>query len=1042
MNEEAKSDPWMSWCAKGFILLILTVLPVMGILSLLLFVTWIPPDWIGGTLLVSGLVFLIGAAILMTSKNIRLWGYSLLAGFLFCAGCMVAATLQLLLLIPVPVFGNALYAVVILVTGTIFTLGLFWPVKEPPRFGSVGSTGLVTTASKIMGQKQGFEIGLFDRQEETILAIGLIEIPHEYVYAEDERAILRDIIEQSQSIARSLSSVAFGWNIQRSSGTTRVVYFTFSKEERKSEYDRKRLDDALQHNLRGFGFESIGTYSGPELKQSEVGSAAIITGVPLSFKDESQKQDPLETMAGVLQSLENGMFQVFIEPFKMSDSQLRSLERNYRREVERSETTISKESSGWLGKHQESRTIVNSRAKKQAEILERQIKRLSNPNLHKVTLTVLSWGQEIEQVEQDTQRLVSGLVGGLRPDNDEDEYRVQYRRKRKDIVRLMRGLPVGPSSILTSDEVAGYLVPPRRDITIRVTKREKFSSGTRASLVDAPRQVVQVERITSDAPINVSWLIQTPEIHLGNPIDESGNILPNRYVTFGTDQTRMHLGVFGNTQSGKTTSVISIIGQAIALGVNPVVLVPSKSYEWWVLMLMFPHLRIFTCGRSDIAKLVMNIWNPPKNVRLSKWVDRLVEVWTLWFPNDQVISMHIEDVIYTVYRNCGWDLRTNEKGKAILLDDVVDAAREVSEKLDYGDEVKSNLYGALVARIKSVLRKPALVDLLNTPTGLTITELLAYPTIIDMDGLSKNDKTLLMGILTAGIIEYKLANPTEKITDLLVLEEAHYLLSRVDSAGEANSGARMQAVNAFVEMLRVVGGTGLGVILIDQSPTSLVPEAVKLPVNLIIHALPDDDQRLVGKHARCTDAQAEHIGGMPTGEAVVYLQHEGEPKNVRMLPVSAFVKGDVLTQSVDSTMVREHMQRVFKENAHLKDSRNLPEDIEERLKIKKKPDDTTPEPTQESAKYERWLQSFAEYRPAIERIVKTSMFEDYCYKCIAEDDPGAFLKLLQAVSRKHGASTFQSDLFVLAVTMEYYGADENDRFFERIGKIMNGEQAA
>ena len=130
-----------------------------------------------------------------------------------------------------------------------------------------------------------------------------------------------------------------------------------------------------------------------------------------------------------------------------------------------------------------------------------------------------------------------------------------------------------------------------------------------------------------------------------------------------------------------------------------------------------------------------------------------------------------------------------------------------------------------------------------------------------MDDLSKNDKILLMGILTAGIIEYKLANPTNEITNLLVLEEAHHLLGRVDSAGEANSGVRMQAVNAFVEMLRVVGGTGLGVILIDQSPTSLVPQAIKILVNLVIHALSDDDQKLVGKHARCTDAQVEHIGG-------------------------------------------------------------------------------------------------------------------------------------------------------------------------------------
>ena len=1046
MNDETGSDPWMSWCAKAFILLLLTFLPVMGVGSLLTFVTWVSPNWIGLTLLVSGFVFLIGAAILMITKDMRLWLYSLLAGLLVSIGCISVATFQFLLFIPVPFFGNAFIAALTLITGIVFVIFWFLPEKESPKFGSAESTGLIATASKTMGQKQGFGIKLLERKDEKILAIGLIEIPHEYVYAEDEKQILRDIIEQSHSIARSLTPIAFGWNIQRSRGITCVVYFIFSKDEQKSEYNRKRLDDALRHNLRGFGFESIDTYSGPQLKLGEVGSAAIITGVPLSFKDESQKQDPLEAVTGVLQNLENGMYQVFIEPFEMSKSQLRSLENDYRSEVERSETTISKESSSWLGTHQESKKIVNSRAKRKADVLERQIERLSNPNLHKVTLTVFSWGRDIEEVEQDTQRLVSALVGGLRADNDDDEFRVQYKRKRKDIVRLMKGLPVGESSVLTSDEVAGYLILPRRDITIRVTKREKFSSGTRSSHEATLPQVAEVEKITSEVPTSVSWILRTPEVHLGNPFDESGMVLPNKYVTFGMNQMSMHLGVFGRTRSGKTTSVISIIGQAITLGINPVVLVPTKSYEWWVLLLMFPQLRIFTCGRSDIAKLVINIWNPPKNVRISKWVDRVVEVWTLWFPNDQVISMHIEDVIYTVYKNRGWDLRTNKKGKPILLDDVVDAAREVSEKLDYGDEVKSNLYGALVARIKSVLRKPALVDMLNTPTGLTISELLAYPTIIDMDNLSGNDKILLMGILTAGISEYKLANPTKEITNLLVLEEAHHLLSRYDNAGEANSGVRLQAINAFIEMLRVVGGTGLGVILIDQSPTSLVPQAIKILVNLVIHTLPDDDQTLVGKHARCTDAQIGHIGGMQPGEAVVYLQHEGEPKNVKMFPVQKFVHGNPLDQPIDNIMVYTHMKKIFKKNPHLKDSRKLPKDIEDRLKIKKKSKETRPSPAEELSEAEERVHALgelmAEYRFTIKKIVNTSEFGDYCNKCIAEENPNGLLKLIQVVSKKHGTGTLESDLFVFSITIEYYGTHENHHFFEEIGKLIDGEETA
>lgn len=94
----------------------------------------------------------------------------------------------------------------------------------------------------------------------------------------------------------------------------------------------------------------------------------------------------------------------------------------------------------------------------EAEILERQIKRLQNPNLHKVTVAVLSWGNDIESVDHDTRRIAGALVGGLRPDNEQDEFRIEYKRKRKDIERLMSSLPVGSSSILSSDQVAGYMI--------------------------------------------------------------------------------------------------------------------------------------------------------------------------------------------------------------------------------------------------------------------------------------------------------------------------------------------------------------------------------------------------------------------------------------------------------------------------------------------------------------------------------------------------------------------------------------------------------
>jgi hypothetical protein len=680
---------------KLMLAIVLTAIPIQGTLFLLLLVPWVPSTWIGPTLLFSGIVFLVGAGILIANKSLRMWFYSLVLGFMIGCGCLVLATIALLSQIPFPFLGNAMYAVCAAVLVISFAIGWFWPTKK-----KTAQLGLITTSSKSVGaHKQSLGMQILQRKSEMVLAVELKEIPHDYAFAEDGRYHLSEMVERFHSIIRSLSSIPFALRIQRVRWNTRVLFLTWSKDEALLEHQRTVLYDALSNNLPGFMFKPLESFTGIPLGANDKGSAAIINGVPLSIEDETQRKDTLEAMTGVLQDLENGVFQVFIEPTKMSKSKLRSLESDYKQESERSMTTISREKSSWLlGTQQESKTIVNLEAKQRAEKLERQFKRLSTRHLCKTTVAVLSWGDAITTADLDARRIAGALVGSLRFDSKEEEFRIEYKRKHKNITRLLKGLPVGDSTVLTAGETAAYLILSRRDVGIRVTKREKFSSGTRDTSEKIDSNESELHPVTSIAPSNVKWSKRSPNLHLGNAVDEAGKLLPNVHVTTDVRHLNMHLGVFGNTRSGKSTSVMSLIGQSITLGVNPLVLVPSKGYEWRMLLDVFPDLRVFTPGRSDVSPLVINIWDPPSRVRISKWIDRVVEVLTLWLPNNDVVSMHLQDVIYSVYKNCGWNLKTNTKGRPILLEDLVDAVREFGKSLDYGDEVSSNLFGALVAR--------------------------------------------------------------------------------------------------------------------------------------------------------------------------------------------------------------------------------------------------------------------------------------------------------------------------------------------------------
>ncbi|MFW9842948.1 MAG: helicase HerA domain-containing protein [Candidatus Thorarchaeota archaeon] len=1020
MSEENESSPFMSWAAKGILVLFATFLQSSAVFVLLMLVPWMPSSIAGPTLLISAVIFLAGNAVLLESKDTKMWIYSVAAGFGVGIGSITLATLWMLTYIPVPIVGNAFYAVMIVIA--IIGFSISWVKTSPTRELHTGAVAV--SPSNTSSQTSLSVKGIFQKKPEQVLFVELKEIPHDYAFSENSKYTPLEIVQRFTSVTRSMVTTPYGFRLQRENWNTRIFYFTWASDEVILQRQMAVLNDALQHNLPGFRLEPAGNFSGVTLQDDERGSAGIITGIPLSVQEENQLKDPLEVMTGVLQTMESGVYQVFIEPMTVNKSKLRSLERQYKQALERSETTVSKEKSGWLGTHQESKIIVNYDAKKKAELLERQIRRWSNTDLFKTTVSVVTWDKDVTKTDFEVRRLISPLLGSIRSDNTQDALRFELTTKSKYINRLLAGLPYGNSSVLTAEEVTAYTIISRKDADVRVTKREKFSSGTKETVSTPEPTKEEIEMVTSLVPSKVSWLKRNPTVFLGNPIDESGGILDKSYVTCDFDFFKMHFAVLGHTQSGKSTTIRSIFGQAVTLDVNPIMLSPIRSYESRLFIHLFDNTRIFTCGRRDLVSLLFNLWNPPKNVPLSKWVDRMVQAWTLWLPNEPVISMHFEKVVFTMYKKCDWDINNNLRGRPILISDLIEALEIEEQRLHYADEVSSNVFGILVERIRSILRRYNLVGIFNTKTGISVEELLSQPTIIDMDALSGTDQILLMGVLTAAICEYKLSNPTKDVTNILILEEAHYLLSGSDSSGEAHSGARIQAIEAFTEMLRVVGGTGLGVMLADQSPTSLAPQIMKIIVNMIVHALPDDaDRKLVGRHTRCTEAQMDHIGGMGIGEVVVYLQHEGEPKHVKMFTLDRFIKEEIPDEIVSDKVLAKHMKAIVEKYPHLEDIEPLPDDSGEQFKSRKKVKEDHVNPIEAE----------------ILRILKVPVIANFVKDALQKEDYPALSKQLRTIVNTHGDGRSETVLLAFKLLMQEYGNQGNIDRFDKLSKFLDGE---
>ncbi|MFW9889447.1 MAG: helicase HerA domain-containing protein, partial [Candidatus Thorarchaeota archaeon] len=210
-------------------------------------------------------------------------------------------------------------------------------------------------------------------------------------------------------------------------------------------------------------------------------------------------------------------------------------------------------------------------------------------------------------------------MSALTPADREHDFELKVRKKDSEGRRLLSGLSVGKSTLLTPDEAAVYFIIPRCDIGIKVSKRESFSTSSGGS--EVPDEVQEPpaplpERIShypSHAPTNAprSWKWDVERmILLGHPL-RNGELQRNNPSGLIPKVLASHIGVYGNTGYGKTTTSLSIVAQAYRWGVIPTIIVPDKVEDWRALRDLFPEFRIFTAGNPGIAPLRLNRWSPP-----------------------------------------------------------------------------------------------------------------------------------------------------------------------------------------------------------------------------------------------------------------------------------------------------------------------------------------------------------------------------------------------------------------------------------------------
>jgi hypothetical protein len=533
------------------------------------------------------------------------------------------------------------------------------------------------------------------------------------------------------------------------------------------------------------------------------------------------------------------------------------------------------------------------------------------------------------------------MRGAVNPADPSKDLKDRILRSQESFQRILEGIPVGEFTHLLPIEAAHLFTLPQTDVETPITKRSSFSTSTEPlpTAIDIPDSAPTphpTDALVSMLGGRVHWTETARRMNdvilLGNPLRADGSPIAGKFEWFPRQKFESHLGIFGNTRSGKSWTAFSVAAQAMRCGMKATIVVPRRPDDWLPLLQLFEDILAFTPGDPDCVPFRINMFNPPMNVPLELWMETIVQTLSGLLPSDRVMTLHFDDVVHTVYRNCGWSPKKKQRGRPILLSDLWDAVDEVATSLPYGNELQANFYGALTSRMKKMLRNHTVVDMYNTEEGIKWEELANNNVILDLQRLPKEDRAFLMGLIAAGLHQYKSFNRTKQMTNLLVLEEASYILKPSKVQDLYGPDASQTLLHLMVDMFTTCGGNGLGTLTVEQLPGRLAPEVVKLIVNVITHAIGDEgERRIVAGHIGVDDKRIGHLQQMDVGETLVYLEGAKVPKNIKIWPVDRLLEAKLPRGTFSPQQLKKHMESVLQKNEHMRSSIDLPTNIYNRI---------------------------------------------------------------------------------------------------------------
>jgi DNA helicase HerA-like ATPase len=467
-------------------------------------------------------------------------------------------------------------------------------------------------------------------------------------------------------------------------------------------------------------------------------------------------------------------------------------------------------------------------------------------------------------------------------------------------------------------------------------RRTILHSGELSALMQLPTREAPGYEVHDYAPFDLALPESTQQdtcpVVIGEILD--GETGTGQHYSIPRSHLTRHGLVVGVTGSGKTNTCFRLLihtwdnGQ----GAPFLVIEPAKS-EYRGLRAQVPDLRVYTLGDERCAPLRLNPFefecrDAEHRVHVQTHIDYLKSVFGAAFVLYAPMPYVLETCLHEIYEDRGWNLTTGaverrlpskERGTEAAypvfptLHDLYLKIDPVVDRLGYDERISRDVKAGLKARIGSLLLGGKGL-MLNTRSSVPIGELLRHPTVLELERIGDDDqKAFVIGMLLARIYEYRVVegrrheHAAEELRHLLLVEEAHRLLQHVSTAQDTESAnPRGKAVETFTNMLAEIRAYGQGVLIAEQIPSKLAPDAIKNTNLKVLHRMvAADERRVMGGAMNLDEGQERAVTSLAIGRGVIYAEGADRPYLVRV----DRTKGPDLARPSDAT-VRGKMVRL------------------------------------------------------------------------------------------------------------------------------------